>query len=109
MGASWRIGVDETERTALITGGPFRLVRNPIFTAAVAVVAGVALAVPNLIAATGLAVALIGVQLQVRRIEEPYLLRAHGEDYRRYAGRVGRFVPGVGRLRVTSEKVASRK
>src|SRR5438045_3775532 len=33
MGASWRIGVDETERTALVTGGPYRQVRNPIYTA----------------------------------------------------------------------------
>src|SRR2546423_7851849 len=32
MGASWRIGVDDTERTALVTGGPFRWVRNPIYT-----------------------------------------------------------------------------
>ncbi|MET9817324.1 MULTISPECIES: hypothetical protein [unclassified Streptomyces] len=33
MGASWRVGVDVGERTALITGGPFAYVRNPIFTA----------------------------------------------------------------------------
>jgi protein-S-isoprenylcysteine O-methyltransferase Ste14 len=99
MGASWRIGVDESERTALVTAGPFRLVRNPIFTAAIGVLAGVALAVPNLIALAGLAAAVFGVQVQVRRIEELYLLRAHGNAYRRYAARVGRFVPGVGRLR----------
>jgi hypothetical protein len=85
MGASWRIGVDETERTTLVTTGPFRLVRNPIFTAAVGVMAGVAIAVPNAIALVGLGAAIIGLQLQVRRIEEPYLLRVHGEDYRAYA------------------------
>jgi protein-S-isoprenylcysteine O-methyltransferase Ste14 len=34
----------------------------------------------------------------VRFVGEPYLARAHGEDYRAYAGRVGRFLPGVGRL-----------
>ena len=33
MGSSWRIGVDEGERTELVTGGAFELVRNPIFTA----------------------------------------------------------------------------
>ncbi|MEV0453874.1 methyltransferase family protein [Catellatospora methionotrophica] len=98
MGASWRIGVDETERTALITGGPFRLVRNPIFTAAIGVLTGIAMAVPNWIAIVGLAAAVFGVQVQVRRIEEPYLLRTHGDAYRSYAARVGRFVPGLGRL-----------
>ena len=33
MGESWRIGVSEEERTDLITGGWFSLVRNPIYTA----------------------------------------------------------------------------
>lgn len=39
MGGSWRIGVEPTERTTLVTDGPFRIVRNPIF-AAVAVKEG---------------------------------------------------------------------
>jgi protein-S-isoprenylcysteine O-methyltransferase Ste14 len=102
MGASWRIGVDETERTTLVTGGPFRLVRNPVFTAAVAVIAGIVLAVPSLIAIAGLVAAIVGVQLQVHSVEEPYLLRAHGEQYRRYAARVGRFLPGVGKMHAMS-------
>lgn len=33
MGDSWRIGVDEHEKTRLATRGPFAIVRNPIFTA----------------------------------------------------------------------------
>ena len=33
MGASWRIGVDESERTDLVTDGPFAIVRNPIYSA----------------------------------------------------------------------------
>lgn len=33
MGNSWRIGVDPTERTTLVTNGPFALVRNPTFAA----------------------------------------------------------------------------
>jgi hypothetical protein len=32
MGSSWRIGVDDTERTELIRSGLFRSIRNPIFT-----------------------------------------------------------------------------
>ena len=31
MGDSWRIGVDESERTELVSDGPFATVRNPIF------------------------------------------------------------------------------
>ena len=43
MGPSWRIGVDAAERTALVTGGAFAAVRNPIFTAMTATSLGLAL------------------------------------------------------------------
>jgi protein-S-isoprenylcysteine O-methyltransferase Ste14 len=98
MGASWRIGVDAGERTELVTGGPFALARNPIFTAMITTDAGLALMVPNLLALLAPVVLTAAIQLQVRAVEEPYLLAAHGDVYRGYAARVGRFVPGLGRL-----------
>jgi protein-S-isoprenylcysteine O-methyltransferase Ste14 len=102
MGASWRIGVDEDERTTLVTTGPFALARNPIFTAMIITAAGLAAMVPNLVALTALALTIVAIQLQVRAVEEPYLQRVHGPDYHRYAARVGRFLPGIGRLRQTA-------
>jgi cobalt-zinc-cadmium efflux system protein len=99
MGRSWRIGVAETERTDLVTSGPFGLVRNPIFSAGLLATAGLVLAVPNALAVAGWAWLLMAVQWQVRAIEEPHLRRVHGTDYATYAARVGRFVPGIGRLR----------
>ena len=98
MGASWRIGVDEAERTALVVDGIFVVVRNPIFSAMVLAQAGTALMAPTWLAALGLILLWAGVELQVRRVEEPYLLRVHGRRYADYAARTGRFVPGVGRL-----------
>jgi protein-S-isoprenylcysteine O-methyltransferase Ste14 len=98
MGSSWRVGVDTSERTALRTDGPFRLVRNPIFSWMILAAVGLALLVPNA-ASLGAAIALVvGIELQVRLVEEPYLARVHGEAYARWAKRTGRFVPGVGRL-----------
>lgn len=99
MGASWRTTVDPTEHPPLVTTGPFRLVRNPIYAALTVVIASLALAVPNAIAVLGLAVMALGIEIQVRRIEEPYLRSVHGSDYQRYAARTGRFLPGLGRLR----------
>jgi protein-S-isoprenylcysteine O-methyltransferase Ste14 len=98
MGDAWRIGVDEHERTTLVIDGPFRWVRNPIFSSMALAVAGLALLVPNALAAIALAALVTALQLQVRRIEEPYLIRTHGSAYTDYAARTGRFVPGVGRL-----------
>jgi protein-S-isoprenylcysteine O-methyltransferase Ste14 len=93
LGASWRVGVDASERTALVTSGVFRLVRNPIFTATFATFAGLTLMVPNVIAIAGLAAVVIGIQLQVRLEEAPHLRRVHGDAYDRYAASVGRFLP----------------
>jgi protein-S-isoprenylcysteine O-methyltransferase Ste14 len=99
MGASWRPDVDPDARTALVTGGPFRLVRNPIFTATAATATGLALIVPNGLAAAMLVCFVAALQLQVRLVEEPYLHRVHGTAYDRYAARTGRFLPWIGRYR----------
>lgn len=98
MGTSWRIGVDAGERTALVASGPFRWVRNPIFTSMVVALAGLALLTPNTVALAAVGALIGALELQVRRVEEPYLLAAHGAAYRGYAARTGRFLPGLGRL-----------
>ena len=97
MGESLRIGVDPSERTALVSGGPFRFVRNPIYSAMLVYVTGVALMVPNPASVVALVLLAIAIDLHVRLVEEPYLMATHGESYSSYAARVGRFVPGVGR------------
>jgi protein-S-isoprenylcysteine O-methyltransferase Ste14 len=98
MGRSWRIGVDEQARTELVTGGPFTLVRNPIYSAMIPAAAGIALLVPSVVAIAAVVLLVVALELQVRAVEEPYLLRVHGDAYRSYASRVGRFVPRLGRL-----------
>lgn len=98
MGTSWRIGVDEGERTELVTAGPFGFVRNPIYSAMLPAVLGLVLLVPNALALAAFTALFVSLEVQVRFVEEPYLVRTHGERYRAYAARVGRFVPGVGRL-----------
>jgi protein-S-isoprenylcysteine O-methyltransferase Ste14 len=98
MGNSWRIGVDQQETTTLVTGGPFALVRNPVFTTMTTAGLGLVLLAPNIIGLLGLATLVAAIQLQVRVVEEPYLLATHGTAYRDYAARVGRFLPGLGLL-----------
>jgi protein-S-isoprenylcysteine O-methyltransferase Ste14 len=98
MGRSWRIGVDERERTQLVTGGPFRFVRNPIFTGMIALSAGLALLVPSVVSFVALAVLIVSLEVQIRLVEEPYLRRVHGQGYERWAQHTGRLVPGLGRF-----------
>jgi protein-S-isoprenylcysteine O-methyltransferase Ste14 len=99
MGDSWRVGVDESETTALVHTGLFGRVRNPIYTAMLTFDLGIALVTPNFVTIAGLILAVTALELQVRRVEEPYLLSRHGEAYRGYTASVGRFIPGVGLLR----------
>lgn len=99
MGDSWRIGVEAGATTDLVVEGPFALVRNPVFAAMLPASAGLALMVPSVVALAGLAALVVALELQVRVVEEPYLRRVHGSAYAGYAARVGRFLPGVGRLR----------
>ena len=98
MGDSLRIGVDPSERTALVTAGPFRWVRNPIYSAMLVYVAGVALLVPNPASLVAFGALAVGLDLHVRLVEEPYLAATHGRSYAGYAAHVGRFIPGVGKF-----------
>jgi protein-S-isoprenylcysteine O-methyltransferase Ste14 len=96
MGDSWRIGVDPDDRTELVTDGPFSLVRNPIYSAMIPTVFGLVLMVPNALALAAIVCLVLALELQVRLVEEPYLMRTHGDAYADYASNVGRFVPSVG-------------
>jgi protein-S-isoprenylcysteine O-methyltransferase Ste14 len=98
MGASWRIGVDRGERTALVTSGAFGWARNPIFTAMIAVAVGVTATAPTALGAAGCGLLVAAIEAQVRLVEEPHLRAAHGATYRTYTRSVGRFVPLVGRM-----------
>ena len=103
MGDSWRGDVDPDVRAPLVTTGPFRIVRNPILTCTVVTAFGLALMVPNAIAGAMFATFIVALQILVKLVEEPYLLRVHGDAYRAYAARTGRFLPGIGRLNRTSD------
>jgi protein-S-isoprenylcysteine O-methyltransferase Ste14 len=96
MGASWRIGIDERP-TGLIRGGLYGWVRNPIYTGLLTMLAGLVLIAPSAWTVMGFADVLVLVGLQAR-LEEQHLERQHGDEFRAWAARVGRFLPGVGRL-----------
>jgi protein-S-isoprenylcysteine O-methyltransferase Ste14 len=96
MGASFRIGID-AQPTPLVDSGVFRWVRNPIFVGLLVMLVGVALIVPGPWS-LGLWLAALGAISWHVRLEERHLLAMHGDAYRRYAARTGRFVPGLGRL-----------
>ena len=93
MGESWRIGVDSSEHTRLVTGGMFRYVRNPIFSFIGLSMIGFFLIVPNSWTIVAILLTASGINLQVKYVEEPHLRNLHGAEYDAYLDRVGRFLP----------------
>jgi protein-S-isoprenylcysteine O-methyltransferase Ste14 len=96
MGASWRIGIDQA-KTALVTRGIYRFVRNPIYTGCMLATAGMAVAVPSPWDIALVASFAWVIDLQVR-LEERHLMRMHGPEFEAYAKTAGRFLPRVGAL-----------
>ena len=97
MGASWRIGIDEGTKPGIVSAGLYRLSRHPIYLGLLMALAGYAVMMPTPLSLLLFAGAYWGLRGQTR-IEEAYMLRTYGDDYRDYARRVGRFVPGMGKL-----------
>lgn len=98
MGIAWRPDIAPDPAAPLVTGGPFARVRNPTYVAMLAVAAGTVLGSATAVAAAGW-VLLLGALMVTARLEEAELRARHGSSYAAYLARVGRFVPGAGRVR----------
>lgn len=94
MGDTWRMGIDRNERNRLVTRGPYRVVRHPIYALQVLMLAGVALLLPTPLTFFILVVHYLCAWLKAVD-EESYLLTVHGEEYRAYLARTGRLVPKI--------------
>lgn len=98
LGKSWRIGIEETARPGLVCEGLFRISRNPIFSAVILVLGGYAMLLPTRLSVALLLATIFLVRSQVDK-EETYLRRSYPDEFAAYASRVGRFLPGLGRLK----------
>ena len=93
MGDAWRIGVDASEKNPLVTEGMFKLSRNPIYSGMLLVGMGFVILVPHVLMVCCAVLSYIGFEIQVRKVEEPYLRSVHGESYLEYCRTVGRYFP----------------
>jgi protein-S-isoprenylcysteine O-methyltransferase Ste14 len=78
--------------TAIVTTGPFRYSRNPVYVALSVLYAGIAVAVDSLWILALLAPALLVMHYGVILREERYLERKFGADYLRYKASVRRWL-----------------
>ncbi len=78
----------------LVTTGPYRWIRNPLYTAGGLLFASLGLLSASWFLLAGAALALVLVRLRLPR-EEAELEARFGPQYREYAARTGRFLPRV--------------
>jgi protein-S-isoprenylcysteine O-methyltransferase Ste14 len=92
MGDAWRIGINTGERNPLVSRGPYRFVRHPIYLFQIVMLAGGVLLLPTILSCVILLIHLLCVLIKAMD-EESYLLSVHGQPYRDYLARTGRLVP----------------
>jgi protein-S-isoprenylcysteine O-methyltransferase Ste14 len=94
MGKDWRMAVAVGEDTNLITDGPFRRIRHPIYAFSILLMLATAFAVPTIPMLFVAAVHVVLFNMKARN-EERHLLATNGDAYAQYIRRTGRFFPRI--------------
>lgn len=95
LGRAYSRGLQVTEQQALVTAGPYRILRHPGYAGTLLVWIGFGLAVGSWAAAVVIGALLGPVYLYRIRLEERMLVSEFGETYQRYQRRTWRLIPGV--------------
>jgi len=91
---SWRFRAEVTAGHQLATGGPFFVLRHPIYAGLNLLALGSAVWIPSPILWIALGLMLIGSDLR-GRAEEKLLIQTFGSAYSTYMKKTWRFIPGV--------------
>lgn len=91
MTTSWRIGIDEENKTKLVTNGVFSISRNPIFLGIMIANIGLFLVIPNAFTLLIISLSTVSVNTQIR-LEEEFLKREFGNEYIEYTKKVRRWI-----------------
>ena len=91
MQSSWRVGIDDKQKTELVRSGTFHFSRNPIYLGMIFTIMGLFFLTPNAFTLLMTIVGYMLVQIEVR-LEEEFLYKMHGQAYLDYKSSVRRFV-----------------
>jgi len=92
MGRSWSLAVLRDRDTSLVQTGVFGLVRHPIYSLSIGLMLASTVVFPTLPMVFVASVHITALILKARS-EEGHLLLKHGQAYREYSRRTGRFLP----------------
>lgn len=91
MGDSWRVGIDDKNKTQLVVWGLYNFSRNPIYLGLVTALIGFFLMLPDLISFATVLASWFVISIQIR-LEEEFLLQQHGEAFKDYMKKVRRWI-----------------
>jgi protein-S-isoprenylcysteine O-methyltransferase Ste14 len=95
LGRQWRIDAGLNPDHALVTSGPYRFVRHPIYSSMLCVLCGTGLLVAPLpLLFVAILVFVIGTEIRVR-IEDRLLASFFGERFQAYRQSVPAYIPFV--------------
>lgn len=92
MGNAWRIGINHQEKNQLVTVGPYRWIRHPIYTFQSVMLLGGVFLLPTICSVALVVLHLILLFIKAKD-EETYLLGVHGDAYQQLMNRTGRILP----------------
>lgn len=91
MKASWRVGIDKSTKTKLVTYGIYNYSRNPAFVGVYLMSAGVFLTYPNIITLITLIANIVSIHRLILQ-EEKHLESLFGAEYISYKGKTPRYL-----------------
>jgi protein-S-isoprenylcysteine O-methyltransferase Ste14 len=94
--SNWADHVRIYEDQQLITTGPYRIVRHPLYASLIWMFYGASMAYLNPLAALENTVLFLPAMIYRSNLEEQALLNRFGDAYAPYRNRTGRFVPRIG-------------
>jgi protein-S-isoprenylcysteine O-methyltransferase Ste14 len=97
LGKQWALAARIVEGHKLVTDGPYRFIRHPIYTGmfGMLIATGLAVSVWYAVIIAGV-IFWIGTMLRVK-VEEKLLSESFGDEFDRYAGRTAPLFPGFSR------------
>lgn len=100
LAGNWTPFVERPPTGSLVTSGPYRWVRHPMYTTFFIYNGGLWLLTSNWLAGAPAFLAFAWMYLDRVGREERLMLEQFGDEYRTYAENTGRVLPGVGKGRL---------
>jgi protein-S-isoprenylcysteine O-methyltransferase Ste14 len=98
LGKQWSLSAQVLEQHQLVTGGPYQMVRHPIYSGMLGLMISTGLAMSTIGALlVAIIIALYGTTLRIRS-EERLLREQFGKDFDDYASRVPPIIPRIWRM-----------